>query len=259
MALIHLLFFLSTTFAQNPTFEALYKTGVQNYQEKKFEEARDAFTKSVALDPTNTSALTNLALTEFQLGHKGLAVALLRKASALDPDFSTPRAALKFVLPQLDVKEIPHEIQLWETLRSQFLSPVPQSAYLLLTALLLFSSGWIFLGYFGKRKFAIKKQLPFPPFPFVGLLFALGFIFCLSLALLKSYDYQIPRGTIVADKVSVLAAPEEKSAPLFDLYSGLEVIINSANGDWLQVTYPGAMTGWIPKASVLHTTGKLTW
>lgn len=245
--------------APSSTFEEFFKDGVQNYQKKDFEKAKNAFERSLEKDPSNLSAMTNLALTEFQLGKKGYAVALLRKAKNLDPDFSVPSAALKFVLPQLDVKEIPHEIQLWENIRNQFLVPVPLTAYLILTALLLFSSGWTLLNFFGSRKRALKEDAPLPGFPTVSFILCLSLVTTLSLALMKIYDFQIPRATIVSEKISVLSAPDEKSPSLFELFGGLEVIVLSANQDWVQVNYPGALSGWVPKSAVLHTSGKSPW
>lgn len=241
------------------TFEGLFKIGVEAYQSKKFDLARDALTKALEKNPQNVSTLTNLALAQFQLGKKGAAVALLRKAQNLDPDFSTPKAALKFILPQLEIKEIPHELHFFENLRSQILVPVPLNAYLILSALLLFAAGWILIGYLGAKKRALKDEKPFPPFPTIGATLALAFMVCLTTTLLKIYDYQTPRGTILDDKVAVLAAPDEKAAVLFDLYSGLEVIIQSTNQDWVQVNYPGALTGWIRKSALLHTAGKSPW
>jgi tetratricopeptide (TPR) repeat protein len=241
------------------SFEELFKNGVQSYQDGKFEQARDSLLQALDKDPNNVAALTNLALTQFQLGRKGYAVGLLRKALTIDPDFSTSRAALRFILPQLEVKEIPHEIQFWEGLRTQLLEPVPLWAYLFLTALLLFSSGWLSLGFWGQRRRAIRNNDVLPAFPTVAFFLSLGFIFCFSMSALKVYDFQKPRGTVIADKVTVYSAPDEKSASLFDLYAGLEVLVLSINSDWVQVTYPGALSGWVPKATILHTSGKVPW
>jgi len=241
------------------SFEQNFKSGVQSYQKKDYETARDFFSKSLAKDPNNLSALTNLALTEFQLGKKGHSVALLRKAASLDPDFSVPKAALKFILPQLEVKEIPHEIQFWEGLRSQFLAPVPLNVFLILSALTLFASGWLLIGFWGARQRALKEDSVLPAFPTIGTILFAGFITVTVFLGLKFYDYQIPRATVVADKIAVLSAPDEKAPALFDLFGGLEVIVLSSSQDWVQVNYPGALSGWLPKNAILPTSGKSPW
>ncbi|RYZ80842.1 MAG: hypothetical protein EOP06_24605 [Proteobacteria bacterium] len=94
-----------------------------------------------------------------------------------------------------------------------------------------------------------------PGVPWIGVLLLVGFVFCASLTLLKAYDLSIPRATIVVDKVSAQTAPGEGQTALFDLYAGFEVIVRSAEKDWIQITYPGGLTGWVKKDSLLATSG----
>jgi hypothetical protein len=64
---------------------------------------------------------------------------------------------------------------------------------------------------------------------------------------------------VVSEKTTVYSAPNDKSAALFDLFAGLEVVLDQSNDQWVQVTYPGALTGWIPKSSVFQTSGRGLW
>jgi tetratricopeptide (TPR) repeat protein len=241
------------------SFEEAFQSGLASYSSKKFDEARLAFGQAIEKNPSSSQALTNMGLTEFQLGNKGAAVAFLRKAQWLDPDFSTPKNALEFILPQLEIKEIPHEIQVWESLRARFVAPFSMTAFLALTGISLFSTGWLFLAYVGRRREATRDEKPYPPFPVIPVIIGLIFFVCLALTASKIIDHQIPRGTVVAEKVFVHAAPDEKSAQLFELYAGLEVLLKVAKDDWVQITYPGALTGWIPRASLLQTSGRTLW
>jgi tetratricopeptide (TPR) repeat protein len=236
-------------------FKEAFESGVLSYQNKNFEEALTAFNFALEKDPSNVQALTNLALVQFQLGQLPWSVALLRKAHNLDPDFSTPRAALEFILPQLGTREIPHEIQFWETFRSSFLVPFPLNSFLAMTALCLLGAGWLWLHYLGQRRQAFQEEKPLPSFPLIATFAALIFLSGLTLSALKIWDLNIPRGTIVSEKVTVYSAPDDKSAVLFDLFGGLEVIMKSSSEQWVQVNYPGALTGWVPKSSVFQTSG----
>lgn len=236
-------------------FSDFFQSGVNSYRTAKYQDAQIAFTKALELNPDSVQALTNLGLTEFQLGKKAFAVALLRKAHNLDPSFSTPKSSLAFILPQLDVKEIPHEIQIWETLRADFLVPFSLTGFLAITALCFFSLGWVSLSFFGKRKRALQSGDNPPPFPVVlGIIFIL-FISLATITSLKVVDQQIPRGTVIADKTTVFSAPSDQAVSLYDLFGGLEVIIHQTNNDWIQVTYPGANTGWILKSHLFQTSG----
>jgi hypothetical protein len=242
-----------------PSFEKAFEAGVASYQAKKYDEARLAFSQALEKEPLNVQALTNLALVQFQLGQKGWAVALLRKAHNLNPDFSTPKASLDFILPQLDVKEIPHEIQMWETLRSHLIVPFTMTGFLALTALCFFATGWLWLQYFGRRREAIREEKILPPFPTIPAFIALIFVASLTLTIMKGIDQGIPRATVVSEKATVFSAPSDQSVALFDLFGGLEVVLKQSNDSWIQVTYPGAATGWVPKSSVFQTSGRAAW
>ncbi|MNJ93512.1 Tetratricopeptide repeat protein [compost metagenome] len=242
--------------AQQDSFSTLFNEGVKLYQTKDFIKAAETFTKALELDPHNATALTNLALVQYQLNNKGLAIALFRHALEINPELPTARAGLKFALSQLEIKEVPHRIENYENLRTSLLQPVPVIAYQVLTALLLVSAGWILISYWGRRKRAIAEEKAFPSFPYIGALLALGFLVSLTLLSLKIYDQSIPRGTIITEKVSLQAAPGEDQVSVLDLYTGFEVVVHQSSGDWIQVTYPGSLTGWMKKSDLYLTSGK---
>jgi tetratricopeptide (TPR) repeat protein len=236
-------------------FGTAFRLGVESYKEKKFDEAKKAFSAALQFEPNSSATLTNLGLTEYQMGEKGWAVALLRKAHHLDPDFSTPQAALKFILPQLEVKEIPHEISTWENFRGYLVVPVSLFSASIASALFLFAGGWSLLGYLGRRKKSFEEDQAPPAFPLFSAAFVIGFAFFFSIVAAKLWDQNFLRGTIVNTKVSALSLPDEKAPAIFDLYAGLEVILKQKQNDWIQVTYPGGLTGWIPMGSLFPTNG----
>lgn len=240
-------------------FDEAFNSGVNFYRQKKYPEARDAFSRSVELRPENTSALVNLALAQFQVGEKNYAMALLRKTIYISPDFSTAKAALNFIFTQTQLKEIPHEIQILEQVRNLFLNPLSLRSYLSLTALMFFAAGWLILKYFGLRRRAFKEEKIIPQPSVITLILSFIFVAVFTLTILKAIDYYTPRGTIILEKVTVHSAPTDQSTNIFDLYGGLEVILKQTDGDWVQVSYPGALTGWIPKSSLLQTSGRKNW
>lgn len=231
----------------------LFNQGTQHYLAKDYAKAKESFAQSLEKDPHNAVVLTNLALAEFQLGNKALSVGLLRKALAFDPDLQVANAGLKFVLSQMQIREVPRQIETYESVRSNLLQPVPLYAYLVLSALLLFSAGWLLLNYFGNRRRAIQEEAALPSFPTVGALLSLGFVIFTGLLALKAYDTQMTRGTIIEEKVALQTAPGENQVSVLDLYGGMEVVVRNTQGEWAQVTYPGSLTGWIKKSSLLLT------
>jgi len=242
---------------EEPSFQSLFQEGIKYYQEKKFTEAKGIFQKAIELNPKNVQVITNLGLTYFQTGEKGYALALMRKAHSLDPDFSTPISAIEFIQSQLTVKEIPHEINSWETLRAQFIQPFSQFSFVVLSALFLFAAGWTWIQFFSQRKKAAEEEKPYPQIPLLGIIYSVCFTILFALMLAKFYDHFQVRGTIVAEKTSVLSLPNEKAPTLFELYSGLEVLVLKKETDWLQVRYPGGMIGWIKNNDLFITHGSL--
>ncbi|WP_413559320.1 tetratricopeptide repeat protein [Bdellovibrio sp. HCB209] len=238
---------------QDADFAALFKQGTQHYAAKEYDKSRDAFAKALEKDPHNATTLTNLALAQFQLGQKPLSIGLFRKALTIDPELKPAQAGLKFALTQMEIKEIPHQIETYESVRAKLLAPVSLTVYLIITALLLFAAGWILIGFMGQRRRALAEEKASPGFPVIGTILGVGFLFSATLLGLKFFDQSIIRATIVEDKVSLQSAPGDNQVALLDLYGGMEVIVQNDNNEWAQVTYPGSITGWVKKSAILRT------
>lgn len=237
------------------SFQEAFDAGVLAYQNKNFASAKSAFSSALNFQPENITVLTNLALTHFQLKDIGWSIALLRRSLATDPDFVTAQSALGFIYPQLEIKELPHVITSWEMWRTKVLISVSLPFLLGLLALFTLATVWIYLGWWSNKQIAEKNEQAPPPFTLVMVLLgAIWFITTVTTAT-KVMDLAIPRATIVASKVAVRTLPSEDSPMLFELTSGLEVVLETEKSDWWQVTYPGGMTGWIPKSALYKTSG----
>lgn len=250
----------TTTFsAEKLDFPQAYQKGVEFYQAKSFPDAVVAFKQAVLLRPDSVNALTNLGLSFFQIGKKGSALGVLRRAMMLDPDYSTPRSAHEYIFGQLPIKEVPHEIRWYDEFRKNYLDAVSLNALGAITALFLFSAGWLSIAYFAARKKSKEESLPPAPFsPITGVVIA-GFALSLFFTMSKAVDQQTVRATITIEKVAVHSAPDNGSPELFDLYEGLEVSISQRMGTWVQITYPGASSGWVPQSSLFAHQGKIQW
>lgn len=259
--LIYILFFLcsasiSTQSLAEPNTPSEFQLGVQAYQKQDFKQAVESFTRALdevkrAGGPQSATLLTNLGLAHFKLGNKGFALGYLRQALSFDPGLSTAHSALAFVLSQAQVKEIPHRLETYEAIRENFLEPVNISSYFFLSALFLFAGGWLIISFLGQRKRAMQQELSPPPLPIIGIVFLASFVVVMGLSFLKFWDSTQLRGTIVEAKVAVQAAPGENQAVLFELYEGLEVKVRRKQDGWVQISYPGGMTGWISEKAIL--------
>jgi hypothetical protein len=241
--------------AQQSSFEK----GAQAYQKQDWQEALENFGAALQSEPENPTFLYNLGLSYYQLQKIGFAIAYWRKALYFSPEFAPAKAALQFALTRHPPKEIPHEIELWESLHHKALKGLSLHTLLGMNALLLLVAGWLGLLHWGRRNAAINNDLPSPSMPFATIFSLVILTLVSGLTLLKGIDLTISRGTITQDQVTVRTGPAEGSAELFDLFGGMEVVIRQTHKQWVQITYPGSYTGWVKDTDLLHTAGKQPW
>ncbi|MFZ4403603.1 MAG: SH3 domain-containing protein, partial [Pseudobdellovibrionaceae bacterium] len=112
-------------------------------------------------------------------------------------------------------------------------------------------TGYLWLRFFALKKKSIEQEVHPPTASPVLWLFSLLFFAQLLLTGLKMYDNQFLRGSVLVDVAKVYAAPGDSEAVLMELNVGLEVnILDVQHPGWLQVSYPGTLTGWVKKTDV---------
>ena len=247
-------FFLAISVANSDAraedIDGSYSAGLKSYQESNFEQAKRDFLTALEEEPQNPFINYNLALTEWKLGHLGMSLALLRRAQYSDPSFNEAIQAESAIRDELKIKDLPHQISLWETIRTQLLKNTSIDGLLGVLALALLAAGYTGPKFLGARRRAIDEgsgRLPNPTPFVVSCLLVLPILLTTGL---KFFDLTLHRGTIVTEKVEALSGPETGASELFELFEGLEVIVrrtflDSNNKEWSQITYPGGMTGWI--------------
>lgn len=266
LAFIVLLIFTRITgFANDSQLPPDYAHGLKLLNEGKVEEAKFKLSEFVEQNPRNAQALFNLGLAEFKLQNIGIAIGLWRRAMHFSPSLDSARQAIDFASDQLKVKALPHQVSYWEEVRKFILIHFSFLALSTVSLLILTTGFWFLIGYFARRRKmmesdgVVSTSLPIAPsiLTFIGLIMG-------SLSVMKIIDRNIARATIIEEKVFARASPGENQAELFELYEGLEVVVRNAQGDtpregWVQVTYPGGSTGWIPRSSVLFQSGSTIW
>ena len=219
--------------------------GVQQLQAKNAKSALESFRASLKQHPDDPAILTNAAIAAQESGAKGWAIAYLRQALTLGSTLRETRQALEFSLSTLAVKELPHEIEAWESFREKVLIGVslPWLVFFNGGALLLFGIVWI--SYFRDRKQAEENESNYPPVRIMHWAASLVLVVSLTLVACKILDLSEVRGTIVAEKIQAFSAPSKDAPSLFEITEGLEVIVQREDGQCLQIRYPGGPTGWV--------------
>lgn len=227
-----------------------FDRGVSLLQEKNASEAVAAFKEALESRPDDPTILTNLGIASFVAGQKGWAMAFLRQALSQGSNHPETRRAFQFVSSQLEVKELPHEVELWEVFREKVLLGISLTHLLATFALILLLAGLVFIRFLARRQRALKDEGPLPGFGAMHGATVLVLLISLALLWAKWADETQVRATVVADKVPVLTAPSAEAPPLFDLFAGLEVIVQREQNGWYQVQYPGGSVGWIARENV---------
>lgn len=245
------MFFCSTTFAADDS----YQKGLRFYQEQNFTEAQTQFTDVLAKEPDNKFALYNWGLASYKLSQRGRAVAAWRRALTLDPNYTPAERALNFAATEMPNDVFDHGTSNWEALRANVLNQAQLDRFFGLSVLLILFTSYLGVRYFGARHRAFRDELPLPPFPTIALLFAVLLVISLGLTGAKLVAESEMRATITEPGVIVRSGPNEADNNLLELIEGTEVIVRMKVKDWLQVTYPGGITGWIPSRSAFVTSG----
>jgi hypothetical protein len=242
--------FFFLTLARAEEINASYTAGLKSYQDSKFEQAKQDFVTALQEEPQNPFINYNLALTEWKLGHLGISLALLRRAQHVDPTFEDAFRAESSIREGLKVKDLPHQISLWETIRTQLLKNLSVNSLLGVLALVLAVTAYTGPKFLGARRRNTIEGTGIPPNPTAFVVSCILTLIVMVTTGLKFFDLTRNRGTIVVEKVEALSGPEAGASGLFELFEGLEVIVrrtylDSNNKEWVQVTYPGGMTGWV--------------
>ncbi len=238
--------------------EELFQKGLSAYQNKQYAEARESFQKLLDLGATegtvSVAVMHNLALSALQLDQKAFALALWRKALAVEPEYAPARRGRDMLEGKMQMRTLERDgMGLWmhRTLESMSIYEL-----LWLTAFTLAVTGGLGLRYLGVRRNALEAELPLPPFPVVAVVVGFLLVFCLSLAGLKVRDSMSARATVIADKVSARALPTDDGVGLFEIAAGSEVLVRRRQEGWTQVQSGDGGSGWVRDAEILITAGR---
>ena len=235
--------------------QQLYTEGLGLYQTGEWSQAEELWSAALSQEPQNPLILHNLALASLRLQKPGLAVGLWRKALTLNPSMSAARRALDFALKQLP-QPLPESSSAWVNFKQKLSFISPLLFFTLLTFFFFFSL-WLWLSFLEKRK---NNQDAAAGFPYLASLCS---VFCIPLvffSVIRWQDMQIRRATVIEKTTALRSGPAADQTILFELTEGSEVhILRKEETDsevWLQVSYPGGLSGWTPQSSLFQTSGE---
>jgi tetratricopeptide (TPR) repeat protein len=227
------------------TPEEIFHRGNAAYQEGRYAEAAQAYETVLRYQIRDPRLEFNLGNAEFRLGRLGRAILHYERARRLDPTDPDIRANLAFArsvcFDRVEPPELPLAVQ-WVRAVQDRLGPDRQA--------------WAFLALLWCIAVLLAATLSVPGrwSPAAGWTLAAMLLVAALIGASWHATYQRLEGqqlAVVLDAaVEVLAGPGENNPALFTVHEGLTLEVRSEREDWIQVSLPNGLNGWIPSRLV---------
>jgi tetratricopeptide (TPR) repeat protein len=231
--------------AQAQTPEDLFERANAAYEQGRFDEAAEGYRAVLRYRIQDPVLEYNLANAEFKLGHLGAAILHYERARRLDPTDPEIVANLEFARSfTFDrVEEPPVPAALARVARLQDTIGPDRQAWIAL------AFTWVVAGivaWCSSRPGGWNARWGW----------TLATALLVAAASWGSWyaTWQRLEGRALAvvqrDSVEVLAGPGSNNATLFTVHEGLTLLVRSEREEWLQVSLPNGLSGWIPRRAI---------
>jgi tetratricopeptide (TPR) repeat protein len=223
------------------TPEELFDRGNEAYTQGRYAEAVEAYETALRYGIHDPRLEYNLGNTRFRLGQLGQAILHYERARRMDPTDPDIRANLAYVrslcFDRVEAPELMVAVR-WTRAVQDRLGPDRQAWVFLVLV-------WAVLGLL-----AFKLSRPGGWDASAGWAVAVLIVIALLVAASSYSTYQRLEGqrvgVVLQDVVEVLAGPGENNPTLFTIHEGLTLEIRTDRGDWVQVSLPNGLNGWVP-------------
>jgi len=231
--------------ALGETPEELFERGNAAYENSRYGEAVNAYETVLKYDIRDPRVEYNLGNAYFRLGELGRAILHYERARRLRPVDPDIRANLELARSRRIDRVEPQEaaaVVHWTRALQERLGPDRQALAFL--ALL-----WVIAGLTTWASIRSSGWSPWVGWALAALVLAAA-LTALSW-LVTWHRLEGERIAVVLDaSVEVLAGPGENNASLFTVHEGLTLTVRSERPDWVQVSLPNGLNGWIPRAAL---------
>jgi len=242
-------FLLSVTAlaSSNPVLES----GINAFQQGQYDKAKEIFSNLLNEPGWKFAALYNLGNTAVRQKRLGEALGFYTRAMHQNPHDRDTQENIKFVLSNLGSRRLTSPPSNFDIFRNQVLDRFTFGEGLAVSLM----ASLFFL--FNLLRFARLKRNENDALPSTALISSFVLlVFLSSLSSCKLIDSYIGRGTIISDHVDLRSGPNESNASMLEVAEGSEVRVHDVDHDWVQVSLSGGgLMGWIPKTSLMMTSG----
>ncbi|MBI1184714.1 tetratricopeptide repeat protein [bacterium] len=218
-----------------------FKTANEHYQNNNYQAALKGYQIILNQGYESADLYYNLGNAYYKQNEYALSIWAYEKALLLKPDFEEAKVNLELANRTVTDKVQPMPRiawwYYWQKIKQLF--TVKTWTILSIIGAWLLAAGLFFL--LNSRKHALKRTGIY--LSFIGFAFA---VFCGAIAMNKNHLMHNPHAAIVTtSNVYVKSAPEEESADLFVIHSGLKVSLEDAIGSWQKIKLADGKMGWV--------------
>lgn len=231
--------------ARAETPEEVFNRGNEAYEEERYEEAARAYESLLKYRIQDARVEYNLGNALFRLGHLGLAILHYERARRLDPTDMDIRDNLAFARSMcFDLVEppaTPAPIRWLHRLQDR-LGPDRQA---IVGLLLLWCCAGV-IGWSAAKPGRFRARHGWIVAALCAAILATGLSWSVTYDRLEGRTLAV----VLSHTTEVLAGPGEGNPTLFTIHEGLTVEVRVVREEWVQVSLPNRLNGWVPAESV---------
>jgi hypothetical protein len=229
----------------------ILEAGINSFQQGKYDEAKQTFSNLMIDPPWRFAALYNLGNTAVRQNHFGEALGYYLRALHQNPHDKDTQENIKFVINALGGRRLVSPPSNYDIYRKEVLGRFTFAETL---------GGVLFFSFFfliGLKGFLKKRKEEKGALPSTGAIISvILLVLFTTLSITKLIDTYSERGVIITDHVDLRSGPSETNASMMEVAEGSEMIIHDTDHDWVQVIpVGGGLMGWIPRTSLMATSG----
>ena len=227
------------------TPELLFERGNAAYEDQRFDEAIEAYETVARYGIHDVRLEYNLGNAYFRTGDLGRSILHYERAHRLSPTDPDVRANLALARSRrFDRVERQEVVPLFGAFRlvQDRLGPDRQAVGVLVLA-------WVIAALVTWMCVRSRRRSAAAGWGLAGLVLA-ATLLALSWWGTWSRLEGTPLAVVLADTVEVLAGPGPNNATLFTVHGGLTLEVRSERPEWIQVSLPNGLNGWIPRTAI---------
>lgn len=240
--------------SQQNTME-LFGQALALQQQKNWDESLLAYQKLIdlgpaALGPNQASVVYhNMSLIASEKADFLKAYVWSKKAHFLNPLHRQAKESYQHFQTNFQVPSIPHQISGLQQ-AEQLVAKIPLDAWLTMTLIFLLSFFFLFAKKAvettqNKAKGLFQKVRYWPVF----MLLAFSCAFAL-LSWVRLSSASAVQAIVIAEKAAIQTVAGENKPVIYEAPAGLELDVLNEDGDYYQVRYVGAFSGWVQKKQI---------